>query len=85
MNKSSDFFFEGQTWHEITRRNVEKDKDIMEPSKVFGIYKTYSETDFEELRRIYKHIRDRRAIKKLDVEVLCSTFIGRSIFSASQT
>ena len=63
----------------------EKHKDMNEPSKVFGVYKTYSETDFEALRRISKHIKDRRVIKQLDVEALCSTFIGCSIFSVSQS
>lgn len=55
----------------------------MVPSKVFGVYKTYSETDFEELKRIYKNIKDKTVIKKLDLEVLCSLFIGRSIFSTA--
>ena len=72
-----------QSWHEINRTS--SNQNIKKPSRVFGFFKTYSETDFEELKRISKHIKDRRAIKSLDVEMLCSTFIGYSIFSVAQS
>ena len=56
-----------QSWRKINRDTSKlsnkNELDIKEPSKVFGFYKTYNETDFEELKRIQKHIKDRRMIK----------------------
>lgn len=45
-----------QSWRKVNRENdrtVNKDQsEVKIPSKVFGFYKTYNETDFEELKRI---------------------------------
>ena len=60
-----------------------KTKMFKMPQKVYGTFKTYSEVDYEELMRIYKSVKQKIAIKKLDFDVLSSLFKGYSVFSIS--
>ena len=56
----------------------------MQPFRYLGAFKTYSENDLMELKRIFIAVSKRKSIKKLDLEVLCSLFMGYSVISISQ-
>ena len=56
----------------------------MQPFRYLGAFKTYSENDLMELKRIFIAVSKRKSIQKLDLEVLCSLFMGYSVISISQ-
>ena len=68
---------------QLSKDKKKKKNKFKQPQIIFGAFKTYNETDFEELNRIVKSIKSRKVIENLDLEVLCSLFKGYSIFSVS--
>ena len=88
INKPKDFYYEEQFWrngmNHIVQAGQQEQSNKLQPFRLLGAFKTYSETDFMELQRIHVAITKRKSIQKLDLEVLCSLFMGYSVISISQ-
>ena len=46
------------------------------PSLFYGLFKTYSELNFEEINVIYEDLNARKSIQKFDLEAILCTYKG---------
>ena len=54
------------------------------PSLFYGLFKTYSELNFEEINVICEDLNARKSIQKFDLEAILCTYKGQSIFSMQE-
>ena len=82
INRSKDFYLKINVIQKA--RVLKKGENKIERPRIFdGAFKTYDEAGLEQLKRIYKSVRDQKAVQNIDPEVFCCIFIGFSIFSVS--
>lgn len=86
-NHSKEFFFAGKSYRTEDQKQegaIDKKNPYILPSSFDGLYKTYCESNYEELMRIHENLENREHVASFDISAILSTYKGQSVFSMQE-
>ena len=68
-------------YHTLSARSQDKKNGLHNQKVMTGAYKTYSESDFQELIMIRDCLSQRKPLQNIDLEAILSVYCGWPVFA----